>query len=788
MRPRSEASWLDIGCSKSGSIVLEDYSQLRELVALLAHPNDQYPLLSVFLGGKTKDLALQGIFAQNNIRRSRPAARIGLRLDSKSADTDTPILFADGDVGPCRDSESVISGAQEHPVAWDISPTDDTLKLVYARLLFLFTDIVCIFANDFPDLPSVAQFLVDCVSLQITSTFPAAVRPRVLVVLVDNPKCTNSYGPGIEQFYEKLRQLSSLRSSPPFRCVNLVYLDCSYSELTRYDRLRTWIQNQRDDVRSVRRENWALLSTPHLLGFFESAVRQLGAHKNNKFNFVQVSREDNPVAAGLSNHISQYMDTGLRDGCSIDMLISGMVSALLMDHYMPATILAAVVVITAARLLDPVLEPRAVFRTLYRPAIFKAFRAFRLRHKLPRPTMDFVSQVESEFVQQFHMLWDHKQSSIEFRRQQLLSKSHELGQMQSAQICLYCLVRTAQHSQACHHSVCDLCPQLFGTPALDVEYRFILPLCFLCHSQVAMAVDILPPTMNPTILAIDGGGVQAGIPLEHLLLIQEALGTECKFFHDSCYDPRLFNTSLQEAYGSSRHISDTVNNGSQVLHSQSKFGVIAANIAKDTRSFVFGNFNAVDWYENGYDYELFRASSREMEPRIYDVARATAAAPFLFPTAELRVGSFQDGGLQDNFTAGIAGRIYRRIWPSRLGIARVISLGTGEDVPSTDRSPRFRHVFRDGFLRRGFDAFMSSLGTKSKWLQLVDRLDNTIKPDYIQMDVALDNLPCTIDNLEVMDDYRNLVILQPGSARLARETTTAMLVARFYFILERLEE
>ncbi|GKZ27654.1 hypothetical protein AbraIFM66951_006112, partial [Aspergillus brasiliensis] len=261
------------------------------------------------------------------------------------------------------------------------------------------------------------------------------------------------------------------------------------------------------------------------------------------------------------------------------------------------------------------------------------------------------------------------------------------------------------------------------------------------------------------------------------------------FLHDSCYDPRLFDASLQEAYGSSRRVSEPVNNGAQLrVHSQSKFGVIAANIAKDTRSFVFGNFNAVDWYENNYDYELFRAGSKETEPSIWQVARATAAAPFLFPTAQLRVGSFQDGGLQDNFAAGIAARIWRRIWPSRLGVARVISLGTGEDVPSSDRAPRFRHVFQDGFLRRGFDAFMSSLGTKSKWLQLVDRLDDTIKPDYIRMDVALNNLPCTIDDLEVMDDYRNLVILKPGSARLARETATAMLVARFYFTLERLEE
>lgn len=37
-------------------------------------------------------------------------------------------------------------------------------------------------------------------------------------------------------------------------------------------------------------------------------------------------------------------------------------------------------------------------------------------------------------------------------------------------------------------------------------------------------IDVLPPTMNPTILAIDGGGVRGVIPLEFLTLIQESLG------------------------------------------------------------------------------------------------------------------------------------------------------------------------------------------------------------------------------------------------------------------------
>jgi hypothetical protein len=37
--------------------------------------------------------------------------------------------------------------------------------------------------------------------------------------------------------------------------------------------------------------------------------------------------------------------------------------------------------------------------------------------------------------------------------------------------------------------------------------------------------------MNPTILAIDGGGVRGGIPLEYLLLVQESLGKDCRI-HD----------------------------------------------------------------------------------------------------------------------------------------------------------------------------------------------------------------------------------------------------------------
>ncbi|KAB8069859.1 patatin-like phospholipase [Aspergillus leporis] len=844
MHPRNDTSWLDIGQSGNGTFVVRDHGRLRQLVSELPQPGHQYPLFCVFIGNKTKDAALQTIFPQNNIRRTRPTANIGLRYDTTSAESDSPILFADGDISTDRDCKDPMPGVHDYSVTWEANTTSDALKLVYAHLVFLFADVVCIFADDFPDLASVAQFLVDCIELRSASTRPAAVRPRVLVVLADDPAHAIVNGPVIEKFYQKLHAAGPTRLTEPFCFINLAYLDVTNSEQTRYGRLRMWIKIQNDDIQTVRYEKWARFSALHLNSLFGSALMQLTSQDYAPFDFVKASREENPVPAGLSNHILHYLEAGTRQGCSLETLLSSIASALLLDHYVPDMTF---------------MEPRAVLRSLYRPAVFRAFRDYG-GPKLPEPLAGLVSIVEREFVRQFHLLQTSGQSSLDFRRCQLLSMSPELSPIQSDQICLYCLVRPAQHSQACGHTVCDLCPQLFGVPAPEAEYRFTMSMCLLCQSQATTVIDVLPPTMNPTVLAIDGGGVRGGIPLEYLLLIQESLGSECRladlvdlsvgsssggllvlgligmewdaptcsqtfdllarrifrerrqpviswllrlvlgrdsllgnipkwlswFLHDSCYDPRLFDVSLQEAFSGSRRVFDPAGECSRShVHSKSKFGVVAASIAKDTRSFVFGNFNAVDWFSKDHGYQLFRAETRCTEPLMWEVARATAAAPFFFSTAHLRnIGSFQDGGLQDNFAAGIAGRICRRIWPSKAGIARLISMGTGDAGPPPDRSPHFRHVFRDGFLRRSFDAFMSNMGTTSKWLQMVEQLNSAVRPDYIRLDVSLNDIPCTIDNAEAMDDYRNLVILQPGSARIAREVATALLVARFFFTLE----
>ncbi|PYH75318.1 hypothetical protein BO82DRAFT_437453 [Aspergillus uvarum CBS 121591] len=301
---------------------------------------------------------------------------------------------------------------------------------------------------------------------------------------------------------------------------------------------------------------------------------------------------------------------------------------------------------------------------------------------------------EFEFKSQYHCLKTSGLSAVESRRKYLMNRSDTLGRIQSNKVCLFCLVHNAQHSQACYHGLCDKCAQLFGTPASNLEYQFTISFCPLCFSQSPLTINILPPTMNPSILAIDGGGVRGGIPLEFLLLIQEHLGPKCGvadvidltvgpsagglismgliamdwpvstcsevfdrlaqrifrerrqpalnralqlvlgrgsfleiipkwvswIMRDSCYDAAIFDATLQEVFGRTRRAFQPLGQGSPLhSYSKSKFAAIATSIGKDTKSFVFGNFNPVEWSAKEDDYILYRSAQMHEEPLLWEV-------------------------------------------------------------------------------------------------------------------------------------------------------------------------
>lgn len=170
------------------------------------------------------------------------------------------------------------------------------------------------------------------------------------------------------------------------------------------------------------------------------------------------------------------------------------------------------------------LEPRAVFQSLYRSAVIEAISE--CSDQWAKSNLEErVGLVESQMVEQYDVLVRTGHSSSLFRRKYLEAQSGRLCRIRSNQVCLVCLVRAAQHRWECGHTLCDHCAQVFGFPVPGFEYKFTLPFCLCCLYRRPLVIDVLPPTMNPTILAIDGGGVRGVIPLEFLVLIQEVLGS-----------------------------------------------------------------------------------------------------------------------------------------------------------------------------------------------------------------------------------------------------------------------
>jgi hypothetical protein len=87
------AAWLDLA-SENEVWSLVDTNRLGELMQNLPYPKCQYLSLLYFTGNSNRMKALRALFLYNNITRKGPVGLIRLYLSTKTAYTQSPILFA----------------------------------------------------------------------------------------------------------------------------------------------------------------------------------------------------------------------------------------------------------------------------------------------------------------------------------------------------------------------------------------------------------------------------------------------------------------------------------------------------------------------------------------------------------------------------------------------------------------------------------------------------------------------------------------------------------------------
>ncbi|OQE65362.1 hypothetical protein PENNAL_c0212G04981 [Penicillium nalgiovense] len=729
MQNSIDIGWLDVGTREDSTFAIQDNGRLRRVVSELCDQDNQYPSLCVFLGGKTKNHALQHLYPLNNIRRHESKAPIKLRYDVASLQSRRPVLLADGDI-PNTDKlyPTVALGAGVgHPVPWNNYSAAKILQVLWSQLIFVFTDVVCIFIDDAACLEEVVHFL-----------------------------------------------------------------DNNFSDITRSQRIKASITEQVDAISSFRQENQARPNGTHLIALFQSALQHTLNGVSHPFDFVKATRKDRPVSSCAEPHLAHYLEIGHRANLPLSGLAATISSALFMDHYVPQMLAT---------------NPRMVFGTLYRSIVTTAYHSSKALWPDLCPAKE-IDLVEFHFLRLYKRFSENAVSSANLRKEQLKSFSGQLCRMRSSRICLACLLQSAQHVLACGHTVCDRCAQIFGSPTSGLEYQFTIKGCLYCLYQRPLVVDVLPPTMSPAILAIDGGGVRGVIPLEYLLLVQEHLRP--------CTIQDVVDLAIGTSSGGLIALGLFAMTWDVAACSE-RFNTLARRIFRERRPSilplllrqmlgfisVFGDMAKwIRWllHDSCYDSQVFDTALKSAfgeRRRIFGASREDPRGPRRsgpkvgvsksYRRGSVGIGSFQDGGLKYNFAGEIANQVSLQIWPTAMGSTRMLSLGTGK-AQSNEQTPHFRHVFRDSFVRRGFDAWMSTMETDSDWKKWRGRLNDSVKSDTHRLDVSLGNAPHAIDAVEAMEDYRDLVILQVGSGRMARDAATTLLVSRFFFVVDSLPE
>ena len=318
---------------------IRDEGRLVRILSELTRPSTQYPSLLSFLGRKVKDRALPELFPFNRIKKGSRNSIATLQVDVNTIGADNPIYFADSDIKPPTVTPLDIPKchtAQAHSIKWPMPVDHGRSETFHARLLFLFTDVICLFAEDIGGFQNVINHLQDWVAIGSASCAPRQLRPRLIVVVPSTQK-----SPTYDVLELEDLRFNLLRGAAPdvlesFSEISKFQLGGNHlSPLARYRELKTVLLRHAMEMRHLRTSQRLLFSATHLSRLFSQAVLHTATTLGQPFDTIESSRRGNPVAEEFGDHVIAFLRLGIRFKMSFDAMASFIASSILVDAYPP---------------------------------------------------------------------------------------------------------------------------------------------------------------------------------------------------------------------------------------------------------------------------------------------------------------------------------------------------------------------------------------------------------------------------------------------------------------------
>ncbi len=386
MRYCKHTQWLGLAMN-DGDVFLQSTDRLRTLLEDLPDPDEQSPSLLVFIGNKSKAMAIKELAktfspqprygrdpscqsqhddesssrGRTELNGRRANGEIHLHIHAPSAFSSRPILLAEGDLSNLDKPRRTLATEKCHETSSrqlnSATPTTPTLSesadSIYFKLLSPFTDVFCFFADDVGKFRPIVQRLALWLDLGQPSTLPKSTRPKVLIVTERAEDVPGDDESDLRVFRQMLSEETTMDVSEQFSGIRILGLAARKKNLSnkaRHRQLFEQLLNFSDQVREARVNTRTLFSAHHFAAFFHYALNHIAETSVEPFNFITTSRIENSVASNLQNHLVDFLHNIKTPQKLLEFAIPVIASSFLLNSY-PPDMHCKLIVITKHRLI-----------------------------------------------------------------------------------------------------------------------------------------------------------------------------------------------------------------------------------------------------------------------------------------------------------------------------------------------------------------------------------------------------------------------------------------------------
>lgn len=324
----------------SRHIRLSDPGRLDHLVGKLKRATNQFPQIVLCVGKEVNRKLVTETISNDSpsraIRRSRSATSQSSGLTSISLDTsqledEHPVFLAGFQPnGPIK--ESTQPRCHETKTIHNTWPLQQpgVHDAVLTRLLFPFSDLVCLFAEDLGGVDAVLD-KIEIWSSAAPATdltdFARQALPRVCVITFGR----STHSSQIQDDVWRAR-LSQFSYSYHYSSVQVLRFDTD-DHLAFRENVRCSLLKELGASRCSKKKNRVLFNATHLADFFSQATSNLAVSPGGKFSFIAASRSYRPVPPSYPEQIRALLCSRARHGIAFDTVATLIASCLSLDAY-----------------------------------------------------------------------------------------------------------------------------------------------------------------------------------------------------------------------------------------------------------------------------------------------------------------------------------------------------------------------------------------------------------------------------------------------------------------------